>query len=117
MLIPLLIAESLGLRRYDALTGITSISATIGSTLGPLVAGRVFDVTHSYTSAFELFIAINVIGALVTFASTSYEKERSREKERPPMTPAPPNRRRLKRSPGSRVVVKFQSRSPAISSI
>jgi MFS family permease len=78
MLIPLLIAESLGLRRYGALTGITSISATIGSTLGPLVAGRVFDVTHSYTSAFELFIAINVIGALVTFASTSYEKERSR---------------------------------------
>jgi hypothetical protein len=43
-------------------------------------------VTHSYTSAFELFIVINVIGALVTFASTSYEKERSREKERPPMT-------------------------------
>jgi MFS family permease len=86
MLIPLLIAESLGLRRYGALTGITSIAATIGSTLGPLVAGRVFDVTHSYTSAFELFIVINVIGALVTFASTSYEKERSREKERPPMT-------------------------------
>ena len=83
MLIPLLIAESLGLRRYGALTGITSIAATIGSTLGPLVAGRVFDVTHSYTSAFELFIVINVIGALVTFASTSYEKERSREKERP----------------------------------
>src|SRR5216683_86697 len=78
MLIPLLIAESLGLRRYGALTGITSIAATIGSTLGPLVAGRVFDVTHSYTSAFELFIAINLIGALVTFASTSYEKERSR---------------------------------------
>jgi predicted MFS family arabinose efflux permease len=78
MLIPLLIAESLGLRRYGALTGITSISGTIGSVLGPLVAGRVFDVTHSYTSAFELFIAINVIGALVTFASTSYEKERSR---------------------------------------
>jgi MFS family permease len=78
MLIPLLIAESLGLRRYGALTGITSIAATIGSTLGPLVAGRVFDVTQSYTSAFELFIVINFIGALVTFASTSYEKERSR---------------------------------------
>ena len=86
MLIPLLIAESLGLRRYGALTGITSIAATIGSTLGPLVAGRVFDVTHSYTSAFELFIVINVIGALVTFASTSYEKERSREKGRSRMS-------------------------------
>ncbi len=74
----MLIAESLGLRRYGALTSITSIASTIGAVLGPLVAGRVFDVTHSYTSAFELFIVINVIGALVTFASTSYEKERSR---------------------------------------
>jgi len=74
----LLIAESLGLRRYGALTSITSIASTIGAVLGPLVAGRVFDVTHSYKSAFELFIVINVIGLAVTFASTSYREERSR---------------------------------------
>jgi hypothetical protein len=65
-----------------------------------LVAGRVFDVTHSYTSAFELFIVINLIGALVTFASTSYEKERPREKERPPMTASAAGSAALEAKPG-----------------
>jgi MFS family permease len=78
MLIPLLIAESLGLRRYGALMGLTQIANTIGAVAGPLVAGRVFDVTHSYTSAFELFVAINVFGLVATFVSTRYQEERSR---------------------------------------
>jgi fluoride ion exporter CrcB/FEX len=35
-------------------------------------------VTHSYTSAFALFIVIDVIGALTTFASMSYTAQRAR---------------------------------------
>jgi len=77
MLIPLLIAESLGLRRYGSLTGITAIANTAGAVLGPLVAGRVFDLTHSYTAAFELFIAVNIVGVVASLACRRYERERS----------------------------------------
>jgi MFS family permease len=69
MLIPLLIAESLGLRRYGSLSGILAIPGTIGVALGPQVAGHVFDVTHSYVSAFALFIAL--VAALASFACLS----------------------------------------------
>jgi sugar phosphate permease len=77
MLIPLLIAESLGLRRYGALSGILGIPGTIGAVLGPPVAGHVFDVTHSYVSAFALFIAVYLVAALASFACLSYEKQRA----------------------------------------
>lgn len=77
MLIPLLIAESLGLRRYGALSGILGIPGTIGAVLGPPVAGHVFDVTHSYVSAFVLFIAVYLVAALASFACMSYEKQRA----------------------------------------
>jgi MFS family permease len=83
MLIPLLVAESLGLRRYGSLTGITSIANTAGAVLGPLVAGRVFDLTHSYTAAFELFIVVNIVGVAASLACRSYERERSRMVVRP----------------------------------
>jgi sugar phosphate permease len=78
MLIPLLIAESLGLRRYGSLSGILGVPGTIGAVLGPPVAGYIFDVTHSYSSAFALFIVIDVIGALTTFACMSYTTQRAR---------------------------------------
>jgi MFS family permease len=77
MLIPLLIAESLGLRRYGSLSGILAIPGTIGAVLGPPVAGHVFDVTHSYVSAFALFIAVYLVAALASFACLSYEKQRT----------------------------------------
>jgi sugar phosphate permease len=78
MLVPLLIAESLGLRRYGSLSGILGVPGTIGAVLGPPVAGYIFDVTHSYTSAFALFIVIDVIGALTTLACMSYTAQRAR---------------------------------------
>src|SRR5712692_1259637 len=77
-LLPLLVAESLGLRRYGSLSGITSVSQTAGAMVGPIIAGRIFDVTHSYTAAFELMMVVNLLGAAVTFTCVSYEREQSR---------------------------------------
>jgi MFS family permease len=77
-LLPLLVAESLGLRRYGSLSGITSVSQTVGAMIGPIIAGRIFDVTHSYTAAFELMMVVNLLGAIVTFSCAPYERERSR---------------------------------------
>jgi sugar phosphate permease len=78
MLLPLVTAESLGLKRFGFIAGMTGLAQTFGAAVGPLVAGRIFDVTRSYAGAFELFIVINVLGALAAFACRSYPAERTR---------------------------------------
>ncbi len=77
-LFPLLVAESMGLRRFGSLQGFTSLSETFGAVVGPIIAGGIFDLTHSYVYAYELFIVVNLIGAAVTFTCVSYEREQSR---------------------------------------
>jgi len=62
-LLPMIQAESLGLRRYGSLNGILSIAFTLGLAAGPLVAGKVFDVTHSYSSAIALFGVLGLAAA------------------------------------------------------
>jgi sugar phosphate permease len=77
MLLPLLTAESLGLKRFGFLAGLAGLAQTSGAAIGPLVSGRIFDQTGSYTTAFELCIAINLLGAIATFACKSYASERA----------------------------------------
>jgi MFS family permease len=73
-LLPLLVAESLGRRRFGVLAALTGIAAMIGATTAPVIAGRIFDVTGSYAGAFELFILAEAVGALATFVCQSYAK-------------------------------------------
>ncbi len=61
-LIPLQIAESLGLRRFGSLSGMAGVFTTIGAGSGPVVAGFLFDTTKSYRTAFELFALILLLG-------------------------------------------------------
>jgi MFS family permease len=78
MLLPLLTAESLGIKRYGLLAGLGGLAQTFGAMIGPIVAGRIFDITTSYTLAFELCIAIMIIGAAVSYSCRSYRSERAR---------------------------------------
>jgi sugar phosphate permease len=71
-LLPLLVAESLGRKRFGVLAALTGIAATIGATTGPVIAGRIFDITGGYADAFELFILADAVGALATFVCQSY---------------------------------------------
>jgi MFS family permease len=77
MLLPLLIAESLGIKRYGLLSGLAGLAQTFGAMIGPIVAGRIFDVTTSYVLAFELCIAGMIIGAAVSYSCRSYQSERT----------------------------------------
>jgi len=77
MLLPLLTAESLGIKRYGLLSGLGGLAQTFGATIGPIVAGRIFDLTRSYTLAFDLCIAVMMIGAVFTYSCRSYASERS----------------------------------------
>jgi len=72
VLLPLLVAESLGRRRYGVLGALVHIAHTLGLTVGPLVAGRIFDMTGSYAGAFQLFVVLNAVGAVATFACQPY---------------------------------------------
>jgi len=72
VLLPLLVAESLGRRRYGVLSALTGLAGTVGATAGPLIAGRIFDLTGSYIDAFELFVLLDVIGAVAAFACQPY---------------------------------------------
>lgn len=78
MLLPLVIADSMGLKRFGYISGITGLAQTFGAAVGPLVAGRIFDVTRSYAPAFELMIAVNIVAALATFSCRSYQAECAR---------------------------------------
>jgi len=72
MLLPLIVAESLGRKRYGFIAALTGGAGTVGAMAGPVIAGHIFDVTRSYTGAFELFILLELVGAIAAFACQSY---------------------------------------------
>lgn len=77
MLLPLLTAESLGIKRYGFLSGLAGLAQTFGAMVGPIIAGRIFDITRSYSVAFELCITVMIIAAAVAYSCRSYTSERA----------------------------------------
>ena len=62
-LMPLLVQESFGNRYFGSIMGTVTMFTLIPFGLAPLIAGRTFDVTQSYTFAYLGFAALFVIGA------------------------------------------------------
>jgi MFS family permease len=61
----LLPAELFGLRSQGAIIGITIFASTIGGSIGPVVAGRIFDITGSYQIAFMICVAVAIAGLIL----------------------------------------------------
>ncbi len=61
-LISPLIAGLFGTRSQGTLLGVVIFSGTLGGSIGPFVAGTVFDVTGSYRLAFLILLTLAVIG-------------------------------------------------------
>lgn len=78
VLIPMLVAESLGLRRFGSIGGIAGVFNTIGAFVGPVGAGAIFDHLGSYTLAFTIMVVMCLLGAAASFATASLETEQSR---------------------------------------
>jgi MFS family permease len=66
-LVPAILAEALGLRRYGTLWGIIRLIGWIGGGIGPFAAGQIFDHTGTYALSFE-FCAICMLVAACTAA-------------------------------------------------
>jgi len=63
-LVPDLTADSLGLKRFGTLLGLSGVFTTIGAATGPLAAGSLYDAVHNYFAAFVIFAAVLVAGGL-----------------------------------------------------
>jgi MFS family permease len=64
VMVPLLVGECFGLPAFGKILGVIMISATLGGAAGPVITGRIYDVTGSYNLAFMLHAAVFLAAAL-----------------------------------------------------
>jgi len=58
-------AELFGLREHGVILGMVIFTVTIGGALGPLLVGRIFDITNSYQLGFLICAAFSVAGFIL----------------------------------------------------
>lgn len=71
VILPVFLSELLGLKRYGTFVGLMNASASLGLAIGPIVAGRIFDITRSYNGAFEAAAVISILAAVATGLCTT----------------------------------------------
>jgi MFS family permease len=64
VLFPLLVGECFGLLAFGKILGLVMIAATLGGAAGPVLTGRVYDVTGSYRLAFMFHVAVFLTAAI-----------------------------------------------------
>jgi cyanate permease len=65
-------------RRLGSILGLQALFTTFGFAAGPAIAGRIFDVTGSYSGAWILFAAMALVSALAMSATLPLGEESSR---------------------------------------
>jgi MFS family permease len=70
-----LIADLFGLRSHGAIFGSVAFAGSVGSALGSLVAGRIFDITGSYNWAFTLCVILLITSLILTISLKAARKE------------------------------------------
>ncbi|HLY60322.1 MAG TPA: MFS transporter [Terriglobia bacterium] len=68
MLIPLVTAECFGLQALGKLLAIIIMADSLGQWLGPVMAGRIFEKTHSYNWAWGIVTIAGLMGAALIFS-------------------------------------------------
>ncbi len=62
-------ADYFGTKAFATIQGVSRTVTTAGTFMGPIVAGFLYDVTHSYTLAFAMFAAVSLLSmVLMIFA-------------------------------------------------
>jgi len=59
------VAELFGMKSHGSIFGLVSCSFTIGSAIGPLLAGYLFDVNGSYQMAFLVCAGLGIVGVMM----------------------------------------------------
>lgn len=71
-----LVAELFGLSSHGAIFGTVYFAGTIGGAIGPLLAGRIFDVTGNYQLAFLISAVVSGIALILALLLRPVGKER-----------------------------------------
>jgi MFS family permease len=69
-----LVAWLFGLKSHGVILGLIVFGGTMGTVLGPLIAGYTFDITASYDTAFLLCALLSTAGLVLTLLLTPTEK-------------------------------------------
>lgn len=64
---PLIAADALGMRSFGTLVGLLHLLASVAGALGPVIAGRIFDIKGNYLPALYLSAGLAVLGILATW--------------------------------------------------
>ena len=68
-------AELFGLRSHGVILGFIMFGAEIGEAAGPVIAGRIFDITSSYQVAFLIATAVAISGTIMTLLVKPIHRE------------------------------------------
>ncbi len=60
------VAQYFGLKAHGAIFGFVLFVGTVGGAIGPIMAGRIFDLGHSYTPAFIALVILAALGLVLT---------------------------------------------------
>jgi MFS family permease len=60
-------ADYFGTRAFATIQGMSRSVTTLGTFVGPLLAGYSYDVTNSYAAAFTIFAAVSLLATLLMF--------------------------------------------------
>ncbi|MHA6262820.1 MFS transporter [Arenibacterium sp. CAU 1754] len=71
------VAEYFGMRAHGAIFGLVLFFGTLGASVGPILAGRLFDTTGSYFYAFLTLIALICLSLLLTLTLPGRAQERT----------------------------------------
>ena len=63
--VPPVVATLFGLRSHGLVLGVINLGFTIGGSLGPFMAGYIFDVTGSYQVAFLISAIVGIVGLIL----------------------------------------------------
>jgi MFS family permease len=74
---PLVIIESLGVKRLGSMLGVTGVFFTLGAAISPIATGRIFDVTGSYSLAIVSFMTMFILCAFAMSALRPLAREQS----------------------------------------
>jgi MFS family permease len=72
-LVPMMAAESFGLKHFGTLSGLIGVFGLLGSASGPMVAGRIFDMTGLYVPAFLSYAVLLVAAAMAPFGCVAFK--------------------------------------------
>jgi MFS family permease len=82
-LIPMVIADSFGLKRFGSVSGLTGICITLGGAAGPLIGGVIVNSGFGYPTVFVLFAAALAAGSAAALACSPLSAGPTVATERP----------------------------------